>query len=140
MAKAGEYEVPEDLYYSEDLIWAKVEPDKKVKCGLTDYGAKISQNIVYIELPIVGTAVTKGEVIGTAETVKAVGEIKAPLSGTVTAVNEDAINDPSLITSDPYGKGWFVVIQPSNLDADVKELMDGRAAIEWFKKKIAESS
>ena len=107
LVKVDDYEVPEGLYYSKDYAWAKVE-DGKVRVGITDYAQKQLREVVYVELPSVGDVVTQNEPYGTVESVKAVSDLVAPVSGTVEAVNEAVQNRPELVNEDPYGEGWTV--------------------------------
>ena len=137
MVKVDDYEVPEGLYYSKDYAWAKVE-DGKVRVGITDYAQKQLREVVYVELPSVGDVVTQNEPYGTVESVKAVSDLVAPVSGTVEAVNEAVQNRPELVNEDPYGEGWLIVIAPSNLEEELKNLMDFEKAVEWHKELIKE--
>jgi len=137
LVKVDDYEVPEGLYYSKDYAWAKVE-DGKVRVGITDYAQKQLREVVYVELPSVGDVVTQNEPYGTVESVKAVSDLVAPVSGTVEAVNEAVQNRPELVNEDPYGEGWLIVIAPSNLEEELKNLMDFEKAVEWHKELIKE--
>ena len=136
MVKAGEYEVPEGLYYSKDFEWIKVEGDK-VRMGITDYAQKSLREIVYAELPSAGTAVKQNEPYGTVESVKAVSDLVAAISGTIEEVNEEVQSKPETLNEDPFGKGWIVVVKPENLQAELANLMDFNAAVEWHKAQAA---
>jgi glycine cleavage system H protein len=92
--------------------------DGKARVGITDHAQKSLGDIVYVELPTVGKSVKKGERVATVESVKAVGEVFAPLSGKVVAVNETVTKSPDLINKDPYGQGWLFVLEI----ADKKEI------------------
>jgi len=137
MVKVDGYEVPESLYYTKDWEWVKVEGDK-VRIGLTDYAQKQLRELVYAELPDPGTAVTQKEPYGTVESVKAVSDLVAPVSGTVEEVNEEVQSSPEILNEDPFGKGWLLVIKPSNLQADLANIMDFNQAVEWHKTLIKE--
>ncbi|MCD6382059.1 MAG: glycine cleavage system protein H, partial [Candidatus Hydrothermae bacterium] len=91
----------------------------------------------FIELPMEGDEVSKDEVVGSFETGKWLGKIYAPVSGTVTKVNEELEDDPSIVNKDPYGEGWLFEIEMSNPD-ELKELMKGDSdeVVEWLKKEI----
>ena len=109
--------VPKDLRYTKDHEWVRLE-DGKARVGITDHAQKSLGDIVYVELPTVGKTVKKGERTATVESVKAVGEVFAPLSGKVVAVNETVTQSPDLINKDPYGQGWLFVLEI----ADNKEI------------------
>jgi len=138
MVKVEGFEVPENLYYHKEYLWARVE-DGKVKIGMTDFAQKQLHDIVYVELPSVGDTITQNEPFGTLESVKAVSDLIAPVSGTVEAVNEELESKPELLNEDPYGEGWIIVVNPSNLEEDLKALMDFNAAVEWHKELAKES-
>ena len=137
MVKVDDYEVPEGLYYHEEFGWARIE-DGKARIGITDYAQKQLREIVFVELPSPGDTVTQNEPFGTVESVKAVSDLVAPLSGTIEEVNEEVQNRPETLNEDPYEKGWLLVISPSNLDEELKALMDLNKAVEWHKKLIKE--
>lgn len=136
MVKVEGYEVPEGLYYSKDFEWIKVEGDK-IRMGLTDYAQKSLREIVYAELPGAGTAVKQSEPYGTVESVKAVSDLIAAASGTIEEVNEEVQSKPETLNEDPYGKGWLIVVKPTNLQAELANLMDFNAAVEWHKAQAS---
>jgi glycine cleavage system H protein len=132
MVKVEAYEVPEGLYYSKDFEWIKIEGDK-VRMGITDYAQKSLREIVYAELPSAGAEVKQGEPYGTLESVKAVSDLVAAVSGIVEAVNDEVQSKPETLNEDPYSKGWLLVVIPTNLQADLANLMDFNQAVEWHK-------
>lgn len=132
MVKVENYEVPEGLYFSKDFEWVKVE-DGKIRMGITDYAQKALREIVYAELPTVGSEVKQNEPYGTLESVKAVSDLVAAVSGTIEEVNEEVASKPETLNEDPYGKGWLITVKPSNLQAELANLMDFNAAVEWHK-------
>jgi glycine cleavage system H protein len=132
MVKVDGYEVPEGLYYTKDFEWLKIEGDK-VRVGVTDYAQKQLREIVYAELPSSGTMIKQNDPYGTVESVKAVSDLVAPISGTIEQVNAEVQSKPELLNEDPYVKGWLLVIKPSNLQAELPNLMDFNKAIEWHK-------
>ncbi|MCW3982476.1 MAG: glycine cleavage system protein GcvH [Candidatus Bathyarchaeota archaeon] len=136
MVKVEQYEVPEGLYYTTDFAWVKVEGDK-VRVGITDYAQKSLREIVYAELPSVGTEVKQKEPFGTLESVKAVSDLVSAINGTVEEVNEEVQSKPETLNEDPYGKGWLLVVKPSNLQADLANLLDFDKAVEWHKAQVA---
>jgi len=136
MVKVDGYEIPEGLYYSKDWLWIKVE-NGKVRIGITDYSQKQLREIVFVELPSTGGTVKANDPFGSVESVKAVSDLVAPLSGTIEQVNEEVTSKPELLNEDPYGKGWLLVVTPSNLDDELVALMDFNKSVEWHKSLIA---
>ena len=132
MVKVGAYEVPEGLYYSKDFEWIKIEGEK-VRMGITDYAQKSLREIVYAELPSIGTVVKQDEPYGTLESVKAVSDLVAAISGTIEQVNDEVKSKPETLNEDPYVKGWLIVVKASNLEAELANLMDFDKAVEWHK-------
>lgn len=132
MVKVDGYEVPEGLYYTKEFEWIKIEGDK-VRMGITDYAQKQLREIVYAELPSPGVTVKQNEPYGTVESVKAVSDLIAAISGTVEEVNGEVQSKPELLNEDPYVNGWLLVIKPSNLQAELANLMDFDKAVEWHK-------
>jgi glycine cleavage system H protein len=116
---------PDELRYSSDHEWVRTE-DGGVRLGVTDYAQDALGDVVYVQLPEVGTTVAAGATLGEVESTKSVSEIYAPVSGTVTEVNTDLDATPELINSDPYGAGWIVVITPED-PAAVDALLDAAA-------------
>ena len=134
MVKVDAYEVPEGLYFSKDFEWIKIEGDK-VRMGLTDYAQKSLREIVYAELPEAGAELKQGEPYGTVESVKAVSDLVAAISGTIEEVNQEVQSKPELLNEDPYGEGWIVIVKPASLDADLANLMEFDKAVEWHKNQ-----
>jgi glycine cleavage system H protein len=137
LVKVDDFEVVEGLYYSKDFEWARVE-DGKVRIGVTEYAQKQLREIVFAELPSAGDEIKKNDPYGTVESVKAVSDLVAPLSGKIDKVNDEVVDQPELINEDPYNKGWLVVISPTNLEAELKQLMDFKKAVEWHKELVKE--
>jgi glycine cleavage system H protein len=138
MVKVEGYEVPENLYYHKEYLWASVE-DGKVKIGMTDFAQQQLNNIIEVGLPSVGDVITQDEPFGTLESVKSVSDLVAPISGTIEAVNEELESKPDLLNEDPYGEGWILIVTPTNLEADLKEIMNFDAAVEWHKELAKEA-
>ena len=132
MVKVDGYEVPEGLYYTKEFEWLKIEGDK-VRVGVTDYAQKQLREIVYAELPAPGGTVKQNEPYGTVESVKAVSDLVAPISGAIEQVNADVQSKPELLNEDPYNKGWLLIVKPSNLQAELANIMDFNKAVEWHK-------
>ncbi len=138
MVKVDDYEIVEGLHYSKEFFWVRME-NSKARMGITDYAQKQLREIVFAELPSVGGTITQNEPFGSVESVKAVSDLIAPLTGTIEQVNEEVTNKPELLNEDPYGKGWLLIVAPSNLDAELKALMNLNASVEWHKSLIKES-
>ena len=117
-----EYEVPEQLYYTKEHEWVSVSGNTAT-VGITDYAQKSLHEIVYVELPEVGRELTQGEVMGSVESVKAVSDVYAPVSGRVVEVNEKLLDEPETLNNDPYGEGWIAKIELTNFEEDKKKLM-----------------
>ena len=123
--------VPKELLYTKDHEWVRLE-DGKARVGITDHAQKSLGDIVYVELPAVGKTVKKGERAATVESVKAVGEVFAPLSGKVVAVNETVTQSPDLINKDPYGQGWLFVLEIAD-NEEIETLLTPEAYEELVK-------
>ena len=132
MVKVDGYEVPEGLYYTKEFEWLKIEGDK-VRVGVTDYAQKQLREIVYAELPAPGGTTKQNEPYGTVESVKAVSDLVAPISGTIEQVNAEVQSKPELLNEDPYNKGWLLIVKPSNLQGELPNLMDFNKSVEWHK-------
>lgn len=107
------FEFPDDLYYDKQHNWARVEGNIVVQ-GMTDFGQRIAKEIVYVEIPPVGKAVTQGQTFMSMESGKWVGRVPALVSGKIVAVNEELEFEPSLINQSPFDQGWLVKIEMSN--------------------------
>jgi len=117
--------VPEGLRYTKDHEWAKIE-GKRARIGITDFAQDQLTDVVYVELPPIGKTVKQGEPVGTVESVKAVSEIFAPISGKVVEVNQALVDKPELVNKDPYGEGWMVVVEATE-SPQANALMDAAA-------------
>lgn len=117
--------VPAELRYSKDHEWARVD-GTGLRVGITDYAQDALGDVVFVELPDVGSRVEEGGELGEIESTKSVSEIYAPVPGEVTEVNLALEDSPELVNSDPYGEGWMVVITPSDI-AVVEGLLDAQA-------------
>jgi len=106
---------PENLKYTKEHEWVRVENDSIGVVGITDYAQSELGDIVYVELPQIGKQVKQLEPFGTIEAVKAVSDLFSPLSGEVIEVNEKLKNSPDLINKDPYGEGWIIKIKIGDL-------------------------
>ena len=114
---------PEDLYYTKDHEWLRVEEDGKTAAiGVTDFAQSELGDIVFIELEPVGTELESEAVFGTIEAVKTVSDLFAPVAGTIVEINEDLDSTPEAVNEDPYGRGWMAKIEIRN-PADAESLL-----------------
>ena len=116
-----EYEFPDELKYLQTHEWIRIE-DNIATIGITDYAQHQLGDIVYIELPEIGTALQKGGNVAEIESVKAVGELMMPLSGKIIEVNTGLADNPESVNSSPYGTGWMVKIEINN-KSEINELL-----------------
>lgn len=116
---------PEDLRYSQDHEWARLE-EGRVRVGITDYAQDSLGDVVFVELPEVGRRVDAGEVLCEVESTKAASEVYAPVGGVVVEVNTALSDAPETLNSDPYGEGWICVLEPSDPN-QIDSLMDASA-------------
>ena len=107
--------IPQDLRYTKTHEWAKTAPTE-VMVGITAHAQEELRDVVYVELPPIGKAVKQAEPTAVVESVKAAFDIYAPVSGTITRVNEALSTSPQLVNQDCYGQGWFFVLKPSQPD------------------------
>ena len=117
--------VPDDLRYSSDHEWVRFE-DGTIRVGITDYAQDALGDVVYVEVPEIGTKVDANAKVSEVESTKSVSDIFAPVAGTVVAVNADLADAPERLNDDPYGEGWICVIQPDDPD-QVDALLDAQA-------------
>lgn len=113
------------LYYTNDDEWVRVEGDEAT-VGISDYAQNALSDIVYVELPTAGESLKAGETFGVVESVKAAADLFAPVSGEVTAVNEDLPDKPEILNSDPYGAAWMIRLRLSD-KKELDGLMDAAA-------------
>lgn len=131
MKEISELNFPDDLKYTEDHEWSKLE-NGEVTIGICDYAQDQLGDVVFVELPQVGDALDKGQEFGTVESVKAVSELFIPLGGEVTAINENLEDTPELVNSEPYTNGWMVKIKPTDV-SDLDGLMTKDAYLDLLK-------
>ncbi len=123
--------IPDNLRYSSDHEWALAEGDQ-VRIGITDYAQDALGDVVYVEVPEVGSRVEQGEAFGEVESTKSVSELFAPVTGVVSEVNDELAGSPQRLNEDPYGDGWICVVACDDL-AELDNLLDAdgyRALVE----------
>jgi glycine cleavage system H protein len=122
---------PAELRYTREHEWAKVE-GKRARVGITHYAQDQLGDVVFVELPKVGAKVAQMQTFGVVESVKAVSDLFAPLSGVVVEVNQDLTREPERVNRDPYGGGWLIVVELSN-PAEADKLMTAPQYEEFLK-------
>ncbi len=131
MKAISELNLPEDVRYTDDHEWAKKIGDV-VRMGISDYAQDQLGDIVFVELPEVGSSFDKGEEFGTVESVKAVSELYMPIGGEVTAINDALADAPELVNNDPYDGGWMMEIKASD-PAELEALKSKADYLEMLK-------
>jgi len=117
-------EIPDNLSYTKEHEWISVQDDGKVKVGITDHAQEALSDVVFVELPDVGSDFSKGDSMAVAESVKAASDIYAPISGKIVSINDKLEESPELINESPYDFGWMVVIKP---DGNLEGLLDSNS-------------
>ena len=112
---------PKELRYTEEHEWVKTEGEK-VRIGITDFAQEELGDIVFVELPEVGSTISADEPLGSVESVKTVSELYAPVSGKIIEINEELIENPEYVNESAYDKAWMIVIEPSDM-SELKKLM-----------------
>lgn len=125
---------PEELKYTDQHEWTRIESDSAT-IGITDYAQQSLGDIVYVELPEIGTEVKKGEEFGVIESVKAASDTYSPLTGEVTEINEDLQEHPEYINQSPYDKGWIIKIKIKD-SSEINDLMNSHQYQEYIKSEI----
>ncbi len=125
-----QFNFPDNLFYNKDYSWVRRDKDKIVTVGVTDLGAKLVKQFVFVDLPKLKD-VKQGEVYVSLESVKWSGHLKSPISGRVVEVNNELIDSPELINQDPYGRGWIMRVEVSDLQ-ELKSLLTSRDIVSWL--------
>lgn len=125
-------DIPSDLHYTAEHEWVRRSADDTVRIGITDFAQSALGDVVFVQLPDVGSAVNAGDSFGEVESTKSVSDLYAPVAGTVSAVNGELEGSPQLLNSDPYGEGWLLELQVgaddvAALDAAIAGLLDAEA-------------
>ncbi len=127
-------EFPGELYYAQTHEWARIEDDGTITVGISDHAQDALGDVVFVELPEVGASVQAQAEAGVVESVKAASDIFAPVSGTVTAINESLEDSPETVNQSPFNKGWMFTLQPDN-NAQLSDLMDAKAYQEFCEQE-----
>jgi len=117
------YEVPEGLFYTKEHEWVKILDDGTVMVGITDFAQQELGDVAFVDFPELGESARQSQVLFQIESVKAVADVYAPISGEVVEINTEIEDSPEIVNQDPYGKGWLLKIKPSNLEEEKKNLM-----------------
>ena len=123
-------DIPSDLHYTAEHEWVRRSGEDTARTGITDFAQSALGDVVFVQLPDVGTELTAGESFGEVESTKSVSDLYAPVSGKVSAVNSDLDGSPQLVNSDPYGAGWLLDVQVSDaagLETAIATLLDAEA-------------
>jgi glycine cleavage system H protein len=131
--EVDEYKIRDGLYYAKDHEWVKLEGNL-ARIGVTDYAQQTLHEVVFTELPEIGRKLSKGDTLGTLESVKAVAEVYTPLSGEIAEVNKSLTDAPELVNKSPYDKGWIAMIKPSNLNEELQTLLDASKYGDYIKQ------
>lgn len=132
--------LPENVYYTKDHEWALITENGLVRIGISDYAQKELHEVVFVDVPRKGVLVKQLEPLGTAESVKAVSEFFSPVSGEIIERNEELVLNPELVNQEPYGRGWIVLIKPSNLEEEIERLMKPTVYGKYLEKLLQRKS
>ncbi len=137
MKKIDKYEVRTDLYYDTDNhFWVDIDGNKAM-VGMSPLIQETSGSFVALQIEPSGTILDKGAGFGTAEAEKYVGPLKAPISGKIIAINNEVIENPRLINTDPYNQGWLIEMELTNIEEEIGSLISGEEAItNWFESEL----
>jgi glycine cleavage system H protein len=126
---------PEDLKYTDNSLWVKMEDGNKARIGITSFYSEQITKTIFIELPETGQFVKRGEPFGSLESSKSINDLTSPVRGKVISVNHALDTNPGLTNSDPYGKGWMVIIEMAD-PSELNSLMSAKEYEVWAKTKV----
>lgn len=135
MAKVDKYEMPDDLYYTTDHAWVKIEGNQ-IRVGVTDFMQQLAGDITFIRVPRAGKDMEAGKNLASMQSGKWAGKVAVPVTGKVVDVNKDLAATPKPLNADPYGQGWIAVMEPANMEDVKANLLYGDKAIEFIKEEI----
>nr|MDO8099768.1 glycine cleavage system protein H [Candidatus Njordarchaeota archaeon] len=132
------FRVAKGIKYSEDDVWLAGAGERRWRIGITDFLQKTSGDVVIAQLPDLGRTYDRGIELAQFETVKTIISVHAPVTGKVVERNDRLLDEPGLLNSDPYGKGWIVTVEASNTEKDFEHLLSDNSYFKLMKKKIGE--
>lgn len=136
MAQIDKYNMPDDLYYTTDHAWVKVEGNQ-IRIGITDFMQQLAGEITFARIPRVGKDLEEGKTLCSLQSGKWAGKIVVPMKAKVVEVNKDVAATPGILNSDPYGNGWITVMEPENMQAGLDKLLQGEKAAAFIKEEMA---
>ncbi|MGV0627584.1 glycine cleavage system protein GcvH [Mycolicibacter minnesotensis] len=132
-------DVPSDLYYTAEHEWVRRTGSDTVQVGITDFAQAALGDVVFVQLPAVGTGITAGEAFGEVESTKSVSDLFAPITASVVAVNAELDANPQLVNSEPYGAGWLLELQVADADsAALDQSLSGLLTAEGYRATLSE--
>ncbi len=138
MAQVEGITLPDDLYYHpEDHLWVRLE-GKLARIGLDALAQRSAGVVGAVRLKPPGRPAAAGRSFGTMEAGKYVGPLRAPIAGQVVEINEEVMSQPGLLNSDPYGRGWLIVVEPEDAARDLPALIHGEAVQPWLERSVAD--
>jgi len=129
------FRVPKDLLYNENDCWARIEGDK-ARVGITDFLQSMATDIIFVEFKDVGMEIEQLDEVSSFESSKTILDLISPVSGVIVEVNEKLSERPELVNQDPYGEGWFAVLQLKDFESDRENLLDAEKYFEVLKRKV----
>ncbi|HOE17094.1 MAG TPA: glycine cleavage system protein H [Syntrophorhabdaceae bacterium] len=135
MATIDSYNVPDDLYYTRDHAWVRIEGNQ-IRIGVTDFMQKMAGEITFIRLPRAGKDLELDKTLFTLQSGKWSGKVVVPVAGKVVDVNKDLADAPKPMNDDPYGNGWVALMEPANMADVASRLLFGEAAIAFLREEI----
>jgi glycine cleavage system H protein len=129
--------MPDDLYYTIDHAWVKVEGNR-IRIGITDFMQQLAGDITFIRVPRVGKDMEAGKTLFSLQSGKWAGKVQVPMQGNVVEANKDLVTNPKPLNADPFGEGWIAVIEPVDINAGLAGLLSGDKAVDWLKNEIAQ--
>jgi glycine cleavage system H protein len=132
----AKYKIPQDLYYTRDHAWVKVEGNS-IRIGVTDFMQQLAGEITFIRIPRVGKALTEGATLSSIQSGKWAGKIQVPITGKVLEANMALPANPRLLNSDSYGAGWICLMEPADLTSGLLKLLHGPEAEKFFAEEAA---
>lgn len=133
MPKVDKYEMPDDLYYTTDHAWIRVEGNL-IRIGITDFMQQLAGEITFIRLPRPGKEMEPGKTLISLQSGKWAGKVQVPMAGKVVEVNKDLAANPKPLNADPYGQGWVALLEPVDLNAGLSRMLSVEKAVAWLKE------